>query len=284
LPVRTTHSTTSYILTGVVRRDGSSRFGANNRYGVFPAFSAAWRISSEELHEIIPFITELKLRGGYGLMGNSNNVDPNNQYSLFGASLGDSSYDLNGTNSSAMEGYYRTRIGNKSAKWETSITKNIGIDGTFLKGKLDIIIDLWQKDTKDLLFQVPVTATAGYNAAAPSVNVGKMSNKGIDLQIINRGRITNDLGYEVNVTAGVIKNNIESLAPGINYLTVNPDFRGIKPIRNQIGYSISSFYGYKVAGLFKDKAEVDAAPDQDGAGPGRFRYEDINKDGVDQRG
>ncbi|WP_026632663.1 SusC/RagA family TonB-linked outer membrane protein [Dyadobacter alkalitolerans] len=269
-----------YILTGVVRRDGSSRFGENNRYGVFPAFSAAWRISSENFMKSVPFITELKLRGGYGLMGNSNNVDPNNQYSLFGASLGQSSYDLNGTNSSALEGYYRTRIGNKSAKWETSVTKNIGIDGTFLKGKLDVIIDLWQKDTKDLLFQVPITATAGYDAAAPSVNVGKMSNKGIDLQIINRGRITNDLGYEVNFTAGILKNKIESLAPGINYLTVNPDFRGIKPIRNQIGYAISSFYGYKVMGLFKDKAEVDGAPAQDGKGPGRFRYEDINDDGV----
>ncbi len=164
----------------------------------------------------IPFITDLKIRGGYGLMGNSNNVDPNNQYSLYGANIAESAYDLNGTNSSAMEGYYRTRIGNKNAKWETSITKNIGIDGTFFKGKLDVILDFWQKDTKDLLFQVPVTATAGYKASAPSVNVGKMSNKGIDLQIINRGKVTNDLGYEVNFTAGVLKNKIESLAPGIN--------------------------------------------------------------------
>lgn len=269
-----------YILTGVVRRDGSSRFGSNNRYGVFPAFSAAWRLSSEEFMKSIPFITELKIRGGYGLMGNSNNVDPNNQYSLYGANIAESAYDLNGTNTSALEGYYRTRIGNKSAKWETSITKNIGIDGTFLKGKLDVILDIWQKDTKDLLFQVPVTATAGYRASAPSVNVGKMSNKGIDLQLINRGKVTNDLGYEVNFTAGVLKNNIESLAPGLTYLTsVNPGFRGIQPIRNQIGYSISSFYGYKVAGLFADKAEVDGAPTQDGAAPGRFRYEDINKDG-----
>ncbi|KAA6430491.1 TonB-dependent receptor [Dyadobacter flavalbus] len=270
-----------YIVTGVVRRDGSSRFGANNRYGVFPAFSAAWRLSSENFMKGIPFITEMKIRGGYGLMGNSNNVDPNNQYSLYGANLAESSYDLNGTNSSALEGYYRTRIGNRSAKWETSITKNIGIDATFFKGKLDVILDFWQKDTKDLLFQVPVTATAGYKASAPSVNVGKMSNKGIDLQIITRGRFSDDLGYEFNFTAGVLKNNIESLAPGLDYLTsVNPGFRGINPIRNQKGYSISSFYGYKVMGLFKDRAEVDSAPDQDGAAPGRFRYEDVNGDGV----
>ncbi|WP_221390755.1 TonB-dependent receptor [Dyadobacter sp. NIV53] len=269
-----------YILTGVVRRDGSSRFGSNNRYGVFPAFSAAWRVSSENFMKSVPFITDLKIRGGYGLMGNSNNVDPNNQYSLYGANLGLSSYDLNGTNSSALAGYYRTRIGNKDAKWETSITKNIGIDATLFKGKLDVILDLWQKDTKDLLFQVPITSTVGYRAAEPSVNVGKMSNKGIDLQIINRGRITNDLGYELNFTAGILKNNIESLAPGLTYLTsVNPGFRGINPVRNQLGHSISSFYGYKVAGLFADKQEVDGAPTQDGAAPGRFRYVDLNGDG-----
>ncbi|WP_373512283.1 SusC/RagA family TonB-linked outer membrane protein, partial [Persicitalea sp.] len=85
-----------YIITGVVRRDGSSRFGANSRYGVFPAISAAWRLSSENFMKSIPWITDMKIRGGYGLMGNSNNVDPNNQFSLFGASIGASSYDING--------------------------------------------------------------------------------------------------------------------------------------------------------------------------------------------
>ncbi|GAB2790942.1 TonB-dependent receptor [Rhabdobacter roseus] len=282
-----------YILTGVIRRDGSSRFGVNNRYGVFPAFSAAWRVSSEEFMKGIPWITDLKIRGGYGLMGNSNNVDPNNQYSLYGTNLGESVYDINGTNSSVAEGYYRTRIGNPNAKWETSVTKNIGIDGTFYNGKLDIIVDFWQKDTRDLLFQVPITATAGYRAAAPSVNVGEMQNKGIDLQIINKGKFTSDLGYELNATVTLLDNKIVSLAPGLDYLTtVNPGFRGIFPIRNQIGYSLSSFYGYQVLGLFQSQAEIDAAPFQEGVtrtqdaneenvpnGVGRFRYADINGDG-----
>ncbi|WP_128544167.1 SusC/RagA family TonB-linked outer membrane protein [Larkinella soli] len=268
-----------YILTGVVRRDGSSRFGANNRYGVFPAFSAAWRVSSEEFMKGLTWITDLKVRGGYGTMGNSNNVDPNNQFSLYAANIGQSAYDINGTNSSTLEGYYRTRIGNPDAKWETSITKNIGIDATFLNGKLDVILDLWQKDTKDLLFQVPVTATLGYRASAPSVNVGKMTNKGIDIQIINRGKITGDLAYEATLTGGFLNNKIESLAPGLTYLTtVNPGYRGINPIRNQIGYSISSFYGYKVVGLFQSQEEVNAAPAQDGKGVGRFRYADLNGD------
>ncbi|MGA0558035.1 SusC/RagA family TonB-linked outer membrane protein [Larkinella sp. VNQ87] len=268
-----------YILTGVIRRDGSSRFGANNRYGVFPAFSAAWRVSSEEFMKGLTWITDLKLRGGYGTMGNSNNVDPNNQFSLYAASIGQSAYDINGSNSSTLEGYYRTRIGNPDAKWETSVTKNIGIDATFLNGKLDVVLDLWQKDTRDLLFQVPVTATLGYRASAPSVNVGKMVNKGIDIQVINRGKVTNDLAYEVTLTGGFLNNEIVELAPGLSYLTtVNPGYRGINPIRNQLGYSISAFYGYQVVGLFQNQEEVNSAPAQDGKGVGRFRYADLNGD------
>ena len=167
-----------YILSAVIRRDGSSRFGANNRFGVFPAVSLAWRISDEAFMDALPFVSDLKIRGGYGAMGNSNNVDPNNQYSLYGGSLGASSYDIGGSNSSAVQGFYRTRIGNPDAKWETSITKNIGFDGNLFDGRLDLIVDFWEKDTKDLLLAVPITATAGPNAAAPSVNIARMLNRG----------------------------------------------------------------------------------------------------------
>ena len=290
-----------YIVTGVLRRDGSSRFGANSRFGVFPAVSAAWRLSSENFMKSIPWITDMKIRGGYGLMGNSNNVDPNNQFSLFGASIGASSYDINGTNSSAAEGFYRTRIGNPNAKWETSITTNIGFDGTFFNGKLDVILDLWKKVTDDLLYQVPVTSLLGPFASAPSVNTASMLNQGIDIQVITRGRIKGDLSYELNVTAGLLHNEITKLAGEQTYLTtVNPGYRGINPIRNQLGQSISAFYGYDVVGLFQSQAEIDAAPTQQGVtstqaaaaanakdpkagvvpnGVGRFRYRDINGDG-----
>ena len=269
-----------YYVTGVIRRDGSSRFGINSRYGVFPAVSAAWRVSSESFMKNLPWVQDLKIRGGYGTMGNSNNVDPNNQFSLYATRVDNSGYDINGSNSSIVDGYYRTRIGNPDARWESSVTKNIGFDGSFLKGKLDIILDLWQKDTKDLLYQLPITATAGFQAAAPSVNIGQMVNKGIDIQVINRGKINADFGYELNVTGSFLKNEITKIADGLTYLTnVNPGFRGVNPIRNQLGYSLSSFYGFKVLGLFQTKEEVAAAPAQDGKGVGRFRYADINSDG-----
>ncbi len=270
-----------YIISGVLRRDGASRFGSNNRYGVFPAISAAWRISSENFMQNLPFVTDLKIRGGYGEMGNSNNVDPNNQYFLFGGSVAQSSYDITGSNSKATTGFYRTRIGNKDAKWETSITKNIGIDGQFFDGKLDVIVDFWRKETEDLLLDVPVTATAGYRATVPSVNIGTMLNEGIDLFLGTKGNFTQDLKYEFELSGSWLRNEITSLAPGLTYLTsVNPGFRGINPIRNQLGHSISAFYGYKVLGLFQTVEEVNAAPEQSGKGLGRFKYQDLNGDNV----
>jgi TonB-linked SusC/RagA family outer membrane protein len=268
-----------YIVGFVLRRDGSSRFGAENRYGVFPAISAAWRISSESFMQSIPAITDLKIRGGYGTMGNSNNVDPNNQFFLFGGDLGASAYDIGGTNNSAQVGYYRSRIGNPAAKWETSVTKNIGLDGLLFDGKLDIVLDIWQKDTKDLLLAVPLSSTAGVNAAAPSINVGKMTNKGIDIAITTKGNMTSDLKYEVTLNGSFLDNKIVELSSGQTYLTtVNPGFRGITPIRNQLNQSISSFFGYKVAGIFQDQEEVTGSPAQSGKAIGRFRYEDLNGD------
>ncbi|MBX2844543.1 MAG: TonB-dependent receptor [Flammeovirgaceae bacterium] len=271
-----------YLVSFVVRRDGSSRFGSENRYGTFPAASVAWRISDEAFLDGASFISDLKIRGGYGIMGNSNNVDPNNQFSLYATSVGASSYDISGSNSTAAEGFYRSRIGNPAAKWEKAITKNIGIDGRFFNDKLDVILDVWQKDTEDLLFQVPISVQNGQFASAPSKNVGKMENKGIDLQIKYRDNV-GELGYEVTLNGGWLKNEIVALEPGgPDYLTtINPDYRGINPIRNQIGYSLSSFYGYDVVGLFKDAAEVTNSPTQDGAAPGRFRFRDISgPDGV----
>jgi len=270
-----------YIFRGVVRRDGSSVFGANNKYGVFPAGSLAWRVSAEPFMSNVTFVQDLKIRGGYGAMGNSNNVDPNNQFFLFGGSPGASSYDISGSNSSAVLGFSRTRIGNIDAKWETSITSNIGIDALFFDGKLDVIIDFWKKDTKDLLYNLPITATAGIDASAPFVNTARMVNKGIDVALTTKGNVGSGWEYEVNLNGSFLKNELTEIADGQTYLTrINPGFRGINPVRNQLGYSISAFYGYQVEGLFRNAEDVSSHATQPGAGPGRFKYRDINDDGV----
>jgi TonB-dependent starch-binding outer membrane protein SusC len=267
-----------YILTGVLRRDGSSRFGVDTRYGIFPAISAAWRISDESFMKELPWVTDLKIRGGYGTMGNSNSVNAGNQFNLYAQNVGNSSYDIGGTNGGVINGFKQATIGNTGTKWETSVTKNIGLDGTFLKSKLEIILDFWQKDTRDLLYRLPITQTAG-GARPPLVNVGTMVNKGIDIQVITRGKLNTDLGYEVDVTGSFLKNEITKIGGGLTYLLdVNPGFRGVFPVRNQLGYSLSSFYGYKVQSLYQTKEEVASAPTQAGAAVGRFRYQDINGD------
>ena len=270
-----------YIVDFVVRRDGSSRFGADNRYGTFPAISAAWRISDEPFMSGLGVIEDLKIRGGWGVIGNSNNVDPNNQFSLFATNLANSSYDISGTNNSTAEGFYRSRIGNPVAKWERAVTQNIGIDALFLGGRLDVGIEFWRKDTEDLLFPVPVTVQAGSFASAPSVNVGEMKNTGIDLTVINKGNFSSEIKYEVTVTGGFLSNEIVSLSPGIEDLpNFSSGYRGIVPILNQIGQPISSFYGFDVQGIFANQAEVDGAAEQEGAAPGRFRFRDVDGDGV----
>lgn len=214
--------------------------------------------------DALPFVSDLKIRGGYGAMGNSNNVDPNNQFSLYGGSLGASSYDIGGSNSSAVQGFYRTRIGNPNAKWETSVTKNIGFDGNIFDGRLDFIVDFWEKDTRDLLLAVPITATAGPNAAVPSVNIARMLNRGLDIAVTGKGKITNDLSYEATLNGSFLKMKLLSFLGQTYLITVNPGYRGITPIRNQLGGSISGFFGYKVQGIFQTQQEVDAAPAQSG--------------------
>ncbi|MDR6563905.1 MULTISPECIES: TonB-dependent receptor [unclassified Arcicella] len=264
-----------YYFTGVVRRDGSSRFGINSRYGVFPAFSGAWRISKEDFMRDLPWISDLKIKGGWGQMGNSNPVDPNNQYSLFASNVGNSFYDINGSNTSAVSGFYKSRIGNPNAKWETNTTINVGFESSLLKGKWDLAVDFWQRKTTDALFSVPLPGVLGTYAAAPAVNVGTLSNRGIDIQIINRGAIAKDWNYEVTATGSFLDNKITSFAPNISYLT-GGTYRGLTPVRNQLDKPMSSFYGYQVLGLFNSKEEVSKSPTQLGAAPGRFRYADVS--------
>ncbi|MBP9746896.1 MAG: SusC/RagA family TonB-linked outer membrane protein, partial [Saprospiraceae bacterium] len=267
-----------YYLSGTIRRDGASRFGINSRYGTFPAIAAAWRVTGEDFLRANDFITDLKLRAGWGQMGNSNNVDPANQYSLFAASRGNSYYPISGQNSGVDEGYYRSRIGNPDAKWETSTTLNFGFDATLLNGKFEIVADLWRKNTEDLLYTVPLPGVVGVLASAPAVNIASMKNAGLDFLVVNRGKLSSTVNYEVSWTSSFLHNEITALAPGIDFFT-GSGYRGISPIRNAVGQPISSFFGYNVLGYFKDAADVANSPEQSGKGIGRFKYEDTNGDG-----
>ena len=268
-----------YYLSAVVRRDGSSVFGANNRYGTFPAFSAAWRIIGESFMDNQNLFQDLKVRAGWGQMGNSNNVDPANQFSLAASALDNTFYPIGGQNSGADEGFATSRIGNPDAKWETSTTTNIGFDATILDNHVDIEFDWWKRDTEDLLFRVPLAGVTGNFASAPSRNVGKMFNRGIDLRVVWNGNFTEDFRFEFAINNTFLKNEVVEFAPGIDFLD-GDSFRGIAPTRNQIGKPLSSFFGYDVIGYFESAADVASSPSQDGAGVGRFKYRDVDGDGA----
>jgi TonB-linked SusC/RagA family outer membrane protein len=268
-----------YYVTGVVRRDGSSVFGANNRYGVFPAVSGAWRVIAEPFMQNQDVVSDLKFRGGWGEMGNSNNVSPTNQFSLFASNPGRTLYPIGGQNSGADEGFAASTIGNPDARWETSTTLNVGFDLSMFNDKVEVILDWWKKDTKDLLFEVPLPGVTGNNAAAPAVNVGTMLNKGVDFQIVGRGNFTEDFSFQVTLNNSFLTNEVVEFAPGIEFLD-GGTYRGNSPTRNQVGRPLSSFFGYQVTGYFNSQAEVDSAPAQDGKGVGRFRYADVDGDGA----
>jgi TonB-linked SusC/RagA family outer membrane protein len=267
-----------YLLSATVRRDGSSKFAEANRYGIFPSFSAGWRISEESFFKGITFISDMKIRGSWGTMGNQLAVSPVNQFFAYGGSAGTSFYDINGSGTGSVQGFRQTRIANPDAKWETSQNANVGFEASLANSKIGIKLDWYSKKTKDLLYNPELPATAG-SADAPYVNVASMSNTGIDMELSYKNK-WGDVGLDVSGVFTTVNNKITGIAEGkygIRYF--DDSFVRIGSlIRNQTGQPVSSFYGYEVQGLFQDASEVSGAATQDGAAPGFFRFKDLNGD------
>lgn len=274
-----------YLLSGTLRRDGSSKF-LNNQWGLFPAASVGWRISQEEFFPEVEWLTDLKIRAGYGVMGNQLNVDSNNPYTLFAPNPVSTYYATDGSNSNNQLGFSRSRIGNPNAKWERNISTNIGIDATLFNGRLEIIADYYKKDIEDLLFNPSLPATAG-SASQPFVNIGNMSNTGLDLSARTFGTLIGEIQYNANVSFTTYNNEIKKISDDAQFFEQAFNRFGASGIvRNQVGQPVSSFFGYQIDGFWDDQAEIDnansGAPSgtyQDGMGLGRFRYEDLNGDG-----
>jgi len=266
-----------YYVSGTIRRDGASVFGEDTRYGIFPSVSGGWRISEESFLAGASFISDLKIRGGYGTMGNQLAVSTANQFYLYGGAPNQSYYDLNGTFNSSLQGFRPTRIGNPDAKWETAVNTNIGFDAVLLDRKFEVVFDWYSKQNQDLLFNPELPGTAGA-ADRPYINIGEMKNTGIDLQFIYR-QIWSDFSFEANATFTTVNNEIIKIAEGVPYFDSGGSRIGSFN-RNIEGQALGEFFGYNVTGLFQDQGEVDAAATQDGAEPGVFRYEDVDGSGT----
>ncbi|NQU53889.1 MAG: TonB-dependent receptor, partial [Bacteroidetes bacterium] len=274
-----------YLFEGVVRRDGSSRFGGDNTYGIFPAFSAGWRISNESfMSSTGSWLDELKIRAGYGTTGNDR-IGNYNSYTNFAISYNNSFYPINGANATdGATGFYQSTFGNPDVKWETTKTTNLGVDGAIFNN-LNFSIDLWQRVTSDMLFPKQIPMVLG-RASAPSVNVGEMKNQGFDFELGYVNSALNDeLKYNINFSISHYKNEIVNLSDKEGEFLSGQSNREMIYTRSEQGTSFPEFYGYVSEGIFQTEAEAAAWPTAFGADgtynePGHYKYSDINGDGV----
>ena len=274
-----------YIFSATVRRDGSSKFVQN--FGVFPAFSAAWKVGEEAALRDISWLSDLKIRAGWGTMGNQFNVNQANQFTTYGQNRGSAFYDINGTGNGTVMGFIRTRIGNPNAKWEEVENTNIGFDAGFFNDALVINFDWYKKQTNGLLFAPDMPATVG-QGTRPSVNIGSMRNQGIDLSIYGEKSIKSDLSINATLTFTTYNNEILKISDGADYFDQEGRrFNGATIVRNQVGHPVGSFFGYQIEGFWNSQAEIDAADAKAPGGVyqndvkvGRFRYKDVNGNGM----
>lgn len=267
-----------YLLGATIRRDGSSVFGPDKRYGVFPSVSLAWRISGENFMKDIPWLYDMKLRGSWGVLGSQNNVSSVNAFSLYGSGMTTTYYDLNGTGNSIVQGFAVNRIGNPATGWEENVVSNLGADVSMFNNNLEVSVEYYKKRIKGLLFTEPLPSVIIGGATAPSVNIGNIQNTGLDASARYRGKIGNEFNYGVGLNITTYNNKVADI-PNPGYF-FSGSHQGVGAmVKNEEGHPVSSFFGYKVIGLFNSQQEVDNAPTQSSAAPGRFRYMDVDGNG-----
>lgn len=264
-----------YLFSASIRRDGSSNFGPNNKYAVFPSFSAGWNVDRESFFPENAVVKSLKLRASWGQNGN----DQFPQSFVYMSRI--NSYDKNyhfGSNGELVVGASPDELANLDAKWETSEQTDFGIDAT-LFSSLTLSVDYYNKTTKDWLVRAPVPDIAG--ATAPYINGGDVNNKGIELALGYKTTFGDNWNLSINANGSYNKNEVVKIAnaEGIIHGDSNLLFQGIDELnRVQVGMPIGYFYGLKTAGIFQNDAEV-AAGVQPNARPGDVRFVDLNGDG-----
>lgn len=269
-----------YYLTGSVRVDGSSKFPSGNRYATFPAVSLAWRISEEAFMKNQILFSNLKLRAGWGQVGNQN-IDPSAYLNLI-----ETKDYVFGSNADRNIGTAIKQIGNEDLKWETVEDYNLGLDMSLLNGRLGITADVYDKTSKDMLMERYNLLILGYPMGDGKMwaNIGSMEAKGWELSVNWNDKIS-DFNYAVGVNVSGVKNTAKNFAedtPLLTGLINNSDY----VIQNEVGGEISRFYGYIADGIFQTQEEVDTYVGASGqklqpnAVPGDIRFKNLNNDDV----
>lgn len=270
-----------YLLTATVRADGSSKFSKKNKWGLFPSVSAAWRLSEEDFIKRLGVFSDLKLRAGYGLAGN-NRISSYASLSL----LSSATYPSGETIS---PGYAPTGIPSEELQWESNKTLNVGIDMGFFNQRLTISPEFYLNKSSNLLLNSKVPASSGYTTMLR--NIGKTRNIGLDLTFSSVNIQNENLVWSTDFNMSFNKNKIEALS-GEDYFLEEAQF-GFNQNTHKIAVDepIGQFYGFKTIGLYQvddfnyDSASgtyslKDGVPVRDGAQPGYWKFEDVNKDGV----
>lgn len=294
-----------YLITGTVRRDGSSRFAPGHQYGVFPSGSVAWKAKEESFLKNVDAISELKFRASYGQIGNQFNAGTFQYLAQYSSGPGAANTANNGYpfNKVYQPGLVLAQLPNPNLKWETSDQTDIGMDAAFLNGSLTLTVDYYDKKSRDFLLSIPVPAQTGFTNAFR--NVGSIDNRGLELNL-NYGHSTSkNFHYNVGVNFTTVNNKLLSLATGESFIN-NLGSLGFSSTgannwvvysRSYVGGPVGEFYGYKSAGIFQSQKEIDdlnaiaASKFGPGSGyqttsgplksavPGDRKFVDINGDG-----
>jgi TonB-linked SusC/RagA family outer membrane protein len=269
-----------YLVTGIIRRDGSSRFGSNNKYGTFPSFSLGWVVSKEEFWKENQFVNQLKLRGGYGVTGS----DAIGDFKYLSTIGGGRNYTV-GTSGSVTVGFSPNAPSNPDLKWEETSQLNIGFEARLFQD-FNLSFDLYNKKTTGILQDIELPGYLG-STGNPSANIADILNKGFDLELGYKKKI-GAFNIAANANVSYLQNEVTFLGNGITFLSGGAGYQASTyPLtRTQVGQTVNSFYGFQTDGIFQNQAEVDAYTNSTGsliqpnAAPGDFRWKDNDGDGA----
>ena len=264
-----------YMLQATIRRDGSSRFGSNNKYGTFPSFSVGWNIMNEAfMKDTRDWLTNLKLRVSWGKNGNDNIGDF--AYTTLTAMGGSSNYYY-GQTTAMVYGSKANRLANEDLKWEESEQTDLGLDFGFWNNKLTFSVDYYIKKTNGMIIEMPIPSYVG--EARPLANVGDMENKGVEFELGYKWNIS-DAHFAVKANASYLKNELKNLGNDTGFLNYGISQFSDGGTRAENGQPFPFFYGYKTDGILQNQAEANEYNAKYGttSKPGDFRFVDVNGD------
>jgi TonB-linked SusC/RagA family outer membrane protein len=263
----------------LIRRDGSSRFGSNNKYGVFPSFSLGWVVSKEDFLMDNPNISMLKIRGGYGVVGNDNIGD----FAYLSTIGGGRNYTIGLTDIYTV-GNSPNAPSNPDLRWEQTSQANIGLEMSFLTN-FTLTFDWFNKVTTGILQNPRIPGYVGA-IGNPAANVADMKNTGVELELGYKNRL-GAVNFSVNGNASYLRNEVTDIGAGVSFLN-GAGFQAstYNITRTMVGQPFNSFYGFRTMGIFQNQAEIEAYKNSEGgliqpnARPGDFKWADLDENGV----